>query len=82
MSSDWVSRIPDGTRINELAIPGTHDAAAWTHYSNIRSSTPGTWAQRQSITEQLDLGVRALDLRVGGVWDSAGPSECITAPST
>lgn len=65
MSSDWVSRIPDGTRINELAIPGTHDAAAWTHYSNIRSSTPGTWAQRQSITEQLDLGVRALDLRVG-----------------
>lgn len=65
MSSNWCSRIADDTRINELALPGTHDAAAWTHYWNVPSSTPGTWAQRKSITEQLDLGVRVLDLRIG-----------------
>ena len=65
MSNDWIARIPDGTRVNELALPGTHDAAAWTHHWKVPSSTPGTWAQRKSITEQLDLGVRVLDLRVG-----------------
>ena len=64
MSSDWCARISDKTRINQLAIPGTHDAAAWTHYWNV-PTTPGTWAQRKSITEQLDLGIRVLDLRVG-----------------
>src|SRR5690606_33471470 len=53
------------TRINELAIPVTHDSAAWTKHSSLPSSTPGTWAQRMSITEQLNLGVRVLDLRVG-----------------
>ena len=64
MSSDWVSQIEDDTRISDLAIPGTHDSAAWTHYSGVMGS-PGTWAQRKSITEQLSLGVRVLDLRVG-----------------
>jgi hypothetical protein len=64
MSSDWCAQISDNTRINQLAIPGTHDAAAWTHDWD-EVSTPGTWAQRQSITEQLNLGVRVLDLRVG-----------------
>lgn len=65
MSSDWCSEISDHIEINKLAIPGTHDAAAWTHNSGYWSTTPGTWAQRKSITEQLDLGVRVLDLRVG-----------------
>jgi hypothetical protein len=64
MSSDWCSRIPDNARINDLAIPGTHDSAAWTHHWNVPGS-PGTWAQRKNITEQLNLGIRVLDLRVG-----------------
>ena len=64
MISDWCNRISSSTRINELAIPGTHDAAAWTHHWKA-PGIKGTWAQRKSITEQLDLGVRVLDLRVG-----------------
>lgn len=64
MSSDWLSHIDDGMQINALAIPGTHDSSAWTHWEDFEG-TPGTWAQRKSITEQLDLGVRVLDLRVG-----------------
>lgn len=64
MSSDWCSKISDDTPINELAIPGTHDSAAWTHYWNVWG-IKGTWAQRKSITEQLNLGVRVLDMRVG-----------------
>jgi len=34
MSANWCAGIKDATRINELAIPGTHDAAAWTHHWN------------------------------------------------
>lgn len=64
MSSDWCAGIADDTPINELAIPGTHDSAAWTHNWNYWG-IKGTWAQRKSITEQLNLGVRVLDLRVG-----------------
>ena len=62
--TEWCKRINNRNRINTLAIPGTHDSAAWTKYWNVPGS-PGTWAQRKNITEQLDMGVRALDLRVG-----------------
>lgn len=65
MNTNWCSRIVDNVTLNRLALPGTHDAAAWTHYPKIPSLTPGTWAQRKNITEQLNLGVRVLDLRVG-----------------
>ena len=27
-SADWMSLLPDDARLNELSIPGTHDAAA------------------------------------------------------
>lgn len=71
MSSDWCSTIFDSTRINELAIPGTHDASAWTHeWDDEDDAMPGTWAQRKNITEQLDIGVRVLDLRVGYASDN------------
>jgi hypothetical protein len=60
MSKDWLSRIIQDTRINVLAIPGTHDAASivgadWTPY---------TITQQLDITKQLDAGVRVLDMRV------------------
>jgi hypothetical protein len=67
MSSDWCAGLKDSARINDLAIPGTHDAAAWTY--DLNAMTPGTYAQRKKITEQLDLGIRVLDLRVG--WASS-----------
>lgn len=72
MTKTWLTDLDDGIRINQLAIPGTHDAGAWTHHCDIPSSTPGTWAQRKNITEQLDLGVRVLDLRVGYKWGITG----------
>lgn len=74
MPNIWLKKIKDEIRINQLAIPGTHDAAAWTKYCGIPSSTPGTWAQRMDITEQLNLGVRVLDLRVGYATSLMGSS--------
>ena len=64
MSRDWLSKLQPFTRINQIAIPSTHDSSAYTKWSWI-PGIKGTWAQRQTITEQLNMGVRALDLRVG-----------------
>ena len=62
---NWCGALRPTLNLTEVAIPGTHDSAAWTHHENWPSSTPATWAHRKSITEQLVSGVRALDLRIG-----------------
>lgn len=52
----WMGALPDGTGLAELSIPGTHDSGAWR----------GTvWSRTQDLTiaEQLDAGVRFLDVR-------------------
>lgn len=66
MSATWISDIDDSVRVNRLVIPGTHDAASWIKQDseNWIVST-FTWAQRLNIAEQLNAGVRALDLRIG-----------------
>ena len=68
MSIDWVSKIRDGIEINRLAIPGTHDAASWTHDDDL-DWPPFTWAQRLNFLQQLNIGIRVLDLRIG--WKSS-----------
>lgn len=70
MSENWLKDISNDAVINNLAIPGTHDSAAWTHYFNL-PGLPATWAHRKSIKEQLHMGVRALDLRVGFTTQSS-----------
>eukprot|EP01084_Bolivina_argentea_P086859 156962_1 len=63
---NWMSFIPDTAILQKLNIPGTHESAAM---------IGGDWAQCQvlTITEQLNLGIRAFDLRVspkknGNIW--------------
>lgn len=62
---DWMSRIEDGKKLTELAIPGSHDCGA-THsildFSGI--------CQDASIAQQLKYGVRFFDLRLKGENDS------------
>ena len=60
---DWISAIDNNVALTDLAIPGTHDAASWTHTTVWTRNF--TWAQRLNFTEQLDIGIRAFDLRVG-----------------
>lgn len=55
----WMDSVPDGTRIMDMSIPGTHDSAA-----SIDGQGAGfAQCQRQSIRWQLDNGVRYLDIR-------------------
>jgi hypothetical protein len=55
----WLSDVPGTTAIGDINLPGTHDSAA----INPHTHTP--WACHTStITEQLNNGVRVLDVRL------------------
>lgn len=53
---DWMSWVSDGTKISELALPGTHQSLSF---------FGGDAAQNQSLSlrGQLDAGIRFLDVR-------------------
>jgi len=58
-NESWLSQVPDSHSLRQVALPGTHDSAA------INSSYHTPYAcQNQSITEQLDSGIRVLDVRL------------------
>ena len=71
---NWMSGIPDGRYIYEINIPGTHDSAT-AYCKNTTDNyvqllgrpvfNSGEYARTQSLTlsEQLNAGVRYLDLR-------------------
>lgn len=60
--NNWMSFIPDTFKVSEFSIPGTHDSAA--RYID-DSFTPDSAAKTQNLTikEQLNAGVRFLDIR-------------------
>lgn len=55
----WLSALPDNLPISEINIPGSHNAAA----INTKRRTRWT-CQDHSITEQLNRGIRLLDIRL------------------
>lgn len=58
---NWMSGISDDAYLSDLSIPGTHDSGA-----RIVDSIATTWAKCQNltITDQLNIGVRYLDMRL------------------
>lgn len=64
---NWMSKINDSKLISDISLPGTHDSAAintWTS-SNPNSLIKTPYAtQNQSITKQLESGIRVLDIRL------------------
>lgn len=56
---NWMKNIGDDTSVKDINIPGTHDSATkYCQFSLISS------CQNKSIKEQLEIGVRAFDIRV------------------
>jgi len=55
----WMSGVSDDKPLNELAICGTHDSCTWKFSSSNYSRT-----QDYSISRQLEMGVRFLDIRL------------------
>jgi len=60
---DWMGKLPDNKKIGEMFIPGTHDTMA---------DNGGTMVQCQcwSVKEQLESGIRFLDIRVKHIDDT------------
>ena len=57
----WMSRIPDQKKIVLINIPGTHDSCAF--YMN-RLGADFSTTQFHNIKEQLEIGIRRLDIRI------------------
>jgi len=55
---DWMKELSDDIYINRLTIPGTHDSGTYRGYGGIIAQ-----CQKWSITEQLEAGIRFLDIR-------------------
>ncbi|RPK74600.1 phosphatidylinositol-specific phospholipase C [Streptomyces sp. ADI95-17] len=55
-TQDWMGAVPDATALQRLTIPGSHDSGA-------RYGGPWTECQNTTIAEQLDSGIRFLDVR-------------------
>ncbi|MBW4491244.1 MAG: phosphatidylinositol-specific phospholipase C domain-containing protein [Trichocoleus desertorum ATA4-8-CV12] len=58
----WMASIPDSKKLSELTIPGTHDSCTYT-LKNGELATPITRTQRLTLEEQLNAGIRFLDIR-------------------
>lgn len=74
-TKNWLSKIDDNVKINKINIPGSHDSAAY----NIPMSFKAR-CQEESITNQLNMGIRYLDIRLknekNGLFLSHGPITC------
>lgn len=54
--SNWMNKIKDLTYLCQMSLPGTHDSGA-------DFPIPASQCQSESISEQLDGGIRYLDVR-------------------
>ncbi|WP_344378243.1 phosphatidylinositol-specific phospholipase C domain-containing protein [Agromyces tropicus] len=59
LRTDWMAALPGDLRLSQLSIPGTHDSGAQNH------GGPLTITQSMRFADQMDAGIRALDIRVG-----------------
>lgn len=66
-TSNWMSHISDETFISSISIAGTHNSAAC-----FKLSAPSVQCQGKSITDQLNHGVRYLDIKLSKDYMSRG----------
>ena len=64
VSINWMSKVSDGVNILDLSIPGTHDSGALHSIADVAGK-----CQDLSISSQLEIGVRFLDIRLQLVND-------------
>ena len=64
-TSDWMSTILDSTKLTEITLPGTHDSCARKFKGEDAFGIMSGISKCQSlnITEQLNAGIRFLDIR-------------------
>ncbi|MDQ8704833.1 phosphatidylinositol-specific phospholipase C [Streptomyces sp. LHD-70] len=63
VAQGWMAGLADGAALSSLTIPGTHDSGA-------RFGGPWTECQNTTIAEQLNSGIRFLDVRCRAIEGS------------
>ena len=78
-TSSWMGGLPDSMLINQVNIPGSHDAAAirfepssvpsfdpvFIIFDKVKSEVESNWeCQDRSLDTQLNRGIRLLDIRI------------------
>ncbi|MGA0846114.1 MAG: phosphatidylinositol-specific phospholipase C domain-containing protein, partial [Luteolibacter sp.] len=63
--SKWMSQIDNSMPISRITIPGTHDSGA-----RLEPFPATAKCQTHTIAEQLDYGIRFLDMRCRHIGDS------------
>lgn len=58
----WLRDIDNNKKISQLSIPGSHNSAA------CHAALPSVQCQGATVTEQLNHGIRFLDIRVGKLF--------------
>lgn len=71
--TDWISKLPTSTKIHDIILPATHNSGAYTiDFCKLTTLQKfgiyflRKWTINQSLTieEQLNMGIRFLDLRI------------------
>jgi len=57
--ADWMSKLPDTTLVKDIDLPGSHDTMALYSVADLAGQ-----CQTLSLSDQLNLGVRFLDIRL------------------
>lgn len=57
--SGWMKDLPDTTPLNSMTVPGTHDSGALFSFAGVAGK-----CQSAAIRQQLEMGVRFLDIRL------------------
>lgn len=65
-AGEWMANIPDDIQLNYISVPGTHDSCA------LHGGTP-TQTQVWSLEDQLQVGIRFLDIRPRNYGDGTLP---------
>jgi len=63
--TNWMAGIPGERRLSQISIPGTHDTAA-----RYETWPDTTICQHATIPEQLNFGIRLLDIRCRHIHDA------------
>ena len=61
---NWMSRLDDNARLNDCTIPGTHDTGTAAIVGGYDRLSGSRVCQGLSISEQLNIGIRFLDIRL------------------
>jgi 1-phosphatidylinositol phosphodiesterase len=70
--ASWMGNLPDPIPLNQMSIPGTHDTMTDAFANSGPLIAPFAQTQNMTLTQQLDAGIRYIDIRCGPTYTFTG----------